>query len=180
MSLEREVIDLDDNITRKLSAGDSLTPEEFKHLKARRLEVLGRSYVNANLHVNTPNHMHGEWVPNDPVEIHRKESLGYKLADSSEYKLSLNPGHSDGTGKLQVGDVVYMVTPKVNQQIIEQIRAEEFQEMHGTKGGKQREERDFTSSFQQNISAEHGKPEILSRTHSVDGTEIKSTLTSGT
>lgn len=110
-------------------------PEETRaQKKARLAQVLDRGVTNDRLAVpNLPKHLHGEWIARDPSEIARMQGLGFWIDNEFAPLRSFN---SDGTKTSQVADVVFMVCPKEDYDIIEEIRNEKFKEVHGD--GKQR------------------------------------------
>jgi hypothetical protein len=124
-------------------------PEEHKRLRAERkakfARVLDRGIVNERLHVDLPPHIHGEWVPNDKLEIHRMATLGYTI--DTEYARK-RPLHTDdqGDGRSVVGDTVFMICSKEDKEILDEIRADEFERANGSPNdpnAPQREEKDF-------------------------------------
>jgi hypothetical protein len=148
MSQERDVL--------KVSAEGKTTTEVLtaeqkkeKHLekRARIARVLERGYVVDRATVdNLPPHLHGEWVPDDPMEIERKKALGFWIDREFAPKRSLH-GQADEADKARIGDCIYMTCLKEDKQLIDEIRYEQYVKTHGSpeelKRLKQQEERDF-------------------------------------
>ncbi len=118
-----------------------------EHRRARKEQlasVLERGVVATALHVETlPSNLHGEWVRDDQVEIYRMETLGYKI--DTEYAKDRRT-HSKGDSASYVGDVVFMTTPRENYELINEVKQEMFDRIHGTKKG-QSEEQQFEKSI---------------------------------
>lgn len=128
-----------------------ITSDEFKLLsrkdkKARLATVLERGLTADRLVVHgLPSDLYGEWVPNDPTEISRMEGMGFEMDTQYAVRRSL---HGSGSGEARVGDVVFMITGRETHELINEIRAEKFQEVHGKPGQKaQREEREFQNAL---------------------------------
>lgn len=156
MSEEREVIRLGRSTPsgtialseakelHKQETGESLE-ENFSLLerKARIARVLERGVTADRLAVDLPDGLYGEWVPRDLTEIDRKKLLGFRLDDEYAKKRSL---HSLGDGSAVVGDVVFMVTTRENKELIDLVKRERFERLHGSfkkKRGPQVEEKAF-------------------------------------
>lgn len=145
MTQEREVLTPDGKPQSLLALLDTLPEDQFVDELAR---VLDRGHTNLRLIVPLPSDVHGEWVPNDPQEIFRKQTLGFEI--DTKYAVS-NALHSDGTGKPIVGDVIYMTCPKRLKDAFDKLAAKRYEENHGgTKREKnQKEEKDFKSRSNQ-------------------------------
>ena len=162
MSKEREVA----NVPAK--AINELSDEDYT---ARLATVLDRGLVSTYLSVDLPSDLHGEWVPNDPIDIDRMKALGFEV--DTKHASSM---HGGGQGEKVVGDVIHMIQPMQQHILIEQYKAKKYDEMHGKKtdgsgdlieGSK--EEKDFKSQV--------GLPVIdESSTSSVNAEQIESAL----
>lgn len=151
MSIERDIqTPSGDTLTlnqeeRLLSRADELRKRQNK--KVKMMQILDRGIVGDRLKVDIPNNLHPEWVPNDPMEIHRMQTVGFRFPSEEEYK---NRGlHNQGDGKVIVGDVVLMVCDREDKEIIDEIRAEQFEKMNGRPGEAkvQAEEKNFKSQL---------------------------------
>lgn len=111
-------------------------------LKARLAQVLSRSIVEDRLLVPLPDDLHGEWVPDDEVEIARKQALGFEFNTTHGIGNKL---HDDGTGRIKVGDLVHMTIPKIQKEVIDELVREKFLELHGP---RKIEEKEFKSSVE--------------------------------
>lgn len=103
------------------SIEEKLASMSREEIKARVLSVLDRGIVNDRLHVTMPEHLHGEWVRNDPLEIDRLRMLGFWIDEEYSAKRAI---HADGSKGNKVGDVIFMVTTKDNKDIIDEARRE--------------------------------------------------------
>lgn len=157
---ERE-IDID------LTSGTAKRIETRGEAKARIAQVLERGVVADHLHVELPENLHGEWVPNDKQEILRKQALGFQIDTTYAKKMAM---HSDSTDKAIVGDVVFMTCSAENKSVIDEIAREKFERIHGNpkKGRSQIEEKEF-----QEANRKLGMPTIAdSNTATVDAKDI--------
>ena len=115
--------------------------------KARIAKVVDRGFVQSRLTVNLPSDTYGEWVSDDPSEIVRFQSMGFRLASKAEFPNATL--HGEGDDSVKVGDLKLMVAPMEVKEIIEEIRREEFQRRHGDprllQKGNVREEKEFKS-----------------------------------
>lgn len=136
MGQEREVNTLQGTKTLNDDLLKDLSDDQFEKEIAT---VLERGVTNMRLNVVLPEDLYGEWVPNDPVEIFRKQSLGFKIDD--KYAVS-NALHSDGTGKPIIGDVIFMVNSKRFKVAYDKLMHKRFEETHGNKQA-QVEERQY-------------------------------------
>lgn len=121
---------------------------ERGELKAKLASILDRGIVQDRLTVELPEDLHGEWVRNDPLEIRRLETLGFRVDDEYATKRAI---HSDGTNSAIVGDVIHMICPKEVKDLIDEIRIERMVREHaGKKMGKSRvnkEERELLTDI---------------------------------
>lgn len=120
-----------------------LTPEERALRKARLAVQLDRGMIQDRLSVPLPADVHGEWVRNDALEIHRLETLGFKVDTEFAKARAL---HSDGSNAAVVGDVIFMITSRENKEIIDEIRHEQFLAQNAPR--KSKEEKDFEAKMQ--------------------------------
>lgn len=115
------------------------TPELTRaERKAKLASILERGIVGDRLYVDLPSDVHGEWVPDDPLEIHRMQALGFEVDKTYSVKRAL---HAGGDGVSKVGDVVFMTCPMEIKEIVDEIRLENYHKTN-TKG-YQKEEKDF-------------------------------------
>lgn len=127
--------------------------EQYQEKRARIARVLERGYVVDRATVdNLPPEYHGEWVPDDPMEIERKKALGFWIDREYAPKRSLH-GQADEADKARIGDCIYMICTKEDKQLIDEIRYEQYVKTHGSpeelKRLKQQEERDFAKLTEQ-------------------------------
>jgi hypothetical protein len=152
------------------ATGTVLTPEERARKKARLATVLDRGVVQDRLEVKLPPDVYGEWVRDDPLEIHRLRTMGFEIDREHAPNQSL---HNDGTGAARVADVVFMTTTRENKELIDEIRHEQMMRLHDPRKG--REEREL----QANIAAESGGdvPTFTeSQTHSARTADVAAAL----
>lgn len=155
-----------------------LSPEDVKKLRAEKkakfARILERGVLVDRLAIALPPTIHGEWVNRDPTEVARLEQLGFRIDTEYAPKHRL---HDQGTNEAVVGDTVHMICDMDTYQILEEIRRDKFQELHGkpdSKGkvGPQIEEKTFAASVGPGI------PIIQeSDTRSAGSAEIKNALT---
>lgn len=135
--------------------------------------VLYRGQVNSRLDVPLPPGVHGEWVPDDPLEISRKQALGFKI--DTEYALA-NKLHSDGTGKPKVGDVIYMTCSKRVKEVIDKIAQQKYLENNGVKRREkdQLEEKGYKTNIRQlgHLIADEKITNVNSSAEVIDGQAI--------
>lgn len=92
-------------------------------------EILERGHAHLALNIDLKGTgLHGEWFRNDPTEIARAKMLGFKIDEEHARKNSI---HSDGTGKVIYGDVVFMTIPEHRKKIIDATYAEMARRKHG-------------------------------------------------
>ena len=129
-----------------------LSPADVKQLRAERkakfARILERGVLVDRLAVDLPPNVHGEWCSNDPVEIERLRGLGFEIDTKYAPARRL---HDKGTNESIVGDVIHMTCDMETWEILQEIRKEKFQELHGKpndkgKVGPQIEERQFAAS----------------------------------
>lgn len=145
MSTEREVTDL--NANRTVKTTEEIKAESRAEHKAKLAQILDRGMVQDRLHVELPVDMYGEWVPDDPLEVHRMQLMGFVIDTEYAVKRGL---HSVGGTEARIADVVFMVTQRETKELIDEIRAEQYEAAHGKKSGEikkgQIEEKAFASS----------------------------------
>ncbi len=124
--------------------GENITPAETREQKvARRAQIYNRGVLGDRLHVDLPPEIHGEWVPNNVVDIERKRGLGFEIDTEHAKNRAL---HDKGDGASYVGDVVFMTCSREDKEIIDEIRRKRYNDVHAPKGNKQLEERNFLNS----------------------------------
>ena len=142
---------------------EELTEEEIWQKRvirrARLATILERGRTVDRLHVELPEDVHGEWVPNEQKDILHYESLGFEIDTQYAAKRAL---HSDGTGKAIIGDVIYMICSRELKEDLDAVKAERYERRHGRlkasdRGGKaQVEERAFANQ----VDSKLGMPTI--------------------
>lgn len=125
--------------------------EERRKKKALIVTALERGVVHDRLHVDLPPDVYGEWVRRDPFAIAHMERLGFKV--DTEYAINRSL-HSDGTGKAQVADVVFMTTTRENKELIDEVKHERFLQFHAKPGKKSQEEKDLEANVQRDTDGE--------------------------
>lgn len=130
-----------------IASGTTLTPEQRATRKARLAVVLDRGIVQDRLKVDLPSDVHGEWVRDDPLEVHRLQLMGFEIDRQYAPNQSL---HNDGTGTARIADVVFMTTSRENKEIIDEIRHDQMMRTNDPRMA--REERELRS----NIASESG------------------------
>jgi hypothetical protein len=142
--------------------------------KAKLVEVLDRGITVDRLKVDLPPELYGEWVPNDPGEIARMETLGFEIDKEYSPKRSL---HGSGSGEGRVADVIFMTTSRETKELIDEIRNEKFIQMHG------KANRDNRAAVAEEREIQQGSPLPVineSSTSSVQGQEIAAQLFNNT
>jgi hypothetical protein len=159
-----------DLVDGKLTEAPPQVEETKAQRKARLLNVLDRSPVNARFQVILPNGRHPEWIRNDALEIDRMKALGFEMARADEVATTL---HNDGTGKAIVGDVVLMTCSREDKEMIDEIRREQQERLNGKPGGDKevKEEREFKKVGDSDVPTFNE-----GRTHTAKADDIKSAL----
>lgn len=168
-------IDLSKRATSKVGEEQRIAPTRSE-IKARLAQVLDRGVVNERLHVDLPSDMHGEWVPNTREEIYRMETLGFEVDTTYAKQRAL---HNDGTDKAIIGDVIFMTCSKMVKEVIDEVRREKFEALHGVKNGKQKEERDFEAVSKRTLEEAHMSSSVHSSVRSADKAQIEAALDAG-
>jgi len=149
VSEQREIINLTTGQPVSLTQALDREPENIKELraqkKARLIRVLDRGVIIDRLHVDLPAHLHGEWFPKDTLAVHEANVLGFHVDTEYATKMPMFD-NKDPDGGAVVGDVIFMVCEKETKELIDEIRTENFERVHGKHGRGQREERDFATS----------------------------------
>lgn len=134
--------------------------------KARLAQVFDRGVIGDRLHVDLPPDLQGEWVPTkDGVHVARKKALGYWIDEV--YAKNHSALHDKGDVGSHVGDVVFMVTSKENKQILDEIKAERFKELHMPKKGRQKEELDFIGTVDEDTRPSADSKIVRARPHDI-------------
>jgi hypothetical protein len=123
------------------------------------------------LKVDLPSDLHGEWVPNDKLEIARYEAMGFVIDTAYAPSRSL---HSDGTGKAIIGDTIHMICHKSVREAIDKIRKRAFDASHGVKS-KQAEETEYLKTAAP-LVADGIVPTAESKAHAIDDRDIVAAL----
>lgn len=153
---------------------DNLTEEQRKAIELAKLkaeqkkiyaQMLDRGLVYDRMSVQLPPDLHGEWVRNDAAAINRLATLGFR--DGSDYVRD-KALHSDGTGKVIVADVVFMVIDKIKKEAYD----EAISELGARRRGDNREEKEFASSIETNFPGVEPVISESSRTQQVGADEI--------
>jgi hypothetical protein len=115
---------------RAVEAGDTLAPitnAETKEQKLARIaQILDRGIVVDRLHVNLPEGVHGEWVRDDPIAIERMKAIGFEVDTQFAKSRALH----DDTGKVKVGDVIFMTAPQEIRDLVKQVRKRKFDDFY--------------------------------------------------
>lgn len=119
---ERDTINLTDS--------SEIDFANIDELEARIARVMERGMLADRLNVELPGELYGEWVSDDPVEIFRMQAMGFKEDKEYATKYAI---HSDGTNRAKVGDVVFMVAPRIVKQLIDKRHAILYEQTHGKK-----------------------------------------------
>lgn len=138
-----------------------VTEEKIKEIesreqrKARKARVLERGITIDRTTVELPAHLHGEWVPAGPVgnregsiEVERARALGFEIDTQYATKRTL---HSDGSSAPMVGDCIFMIIPKEEKELIDEVRNEQYERQHGKPGAPvhaQTEEKDYRAKME--------------------------------
>lgn len=135
--------DLDVDLTNGTEKNLSQIPtsEEVLQYKTRLAQVYERGLIVDRLHVDLPDHLHGEWVSRDVGEIARMELLGFQVDTEYATKRKLN---DKADGSAIIGDVVFMIQPKWMKEVHDEKRRQMYFDTHLKK--KQKEESDFITS----------------------------------
>jgi hypothetical protein len=124
--------------------------KEEKRARIARVQSRGL-IIDATTVDNLPQHLHGEWVHRSDIDITRMQAMGFWIDEEYAPNRSM---HSDGSkNKGIVGDTVFMVTTRENKELIDEVRQEEYQKMHGIAKADgsivdQREEREYKNSVE--------------------------------
>lgn len=150
MSEQREFIDVKSGVPIATSQALAQEAEENRKRRAEKKQriarVLTRGVIIDRLHVDLPEGLYGEWMPNDKLAIAEAELLGFRVDTQYARKNAL---HKDADGGASVlGDVVFMICDREDKDIIDELRAEAFEAAHGKRGkGGQKEEREFQNQL---------------------------------
>jgi hypothetical protein len=112
----------------KVISDDDLENLSIEQLAHRFVEIADRGITNLRLNVPLPDHIHGEWVPNDSASIAEYRLKGFKIDDEHAVKYGL---HSDGSGRPLIGDVVFMTCPKRIKQALDMASEIRYKRTHG-------------------------------------------------
>ena len=152
MPIERDIATFAGDIT--LKDAQERDPEDIKRLRAdkksRYARILDRGMIHDRLHVDLPEHLHGEWVSNDRISIIEMETLGFSIDRTHAAKMPVNR-NDQGDGTAVIGDTIFMVCEKEDKEILDEIRREAFIAANGKPGDvrkSQREEKEFAASNQ--------------------------------
>lgn len=152
------------------------THEDEIAFRERVSVVLDRGLIIDRLAVpGLPANLYGEWISTDPVTQASASLKGF--VDGSEYaaKTGLN---DDGTGAIKNVDVKFMVMPKWQKKIIDEVNAKRYEQNHLSDKRKQKEERDFEANNKAiGIPVEtKNKSLVASETTNVSGDQIEQAL----
>jgi hypothetical protein len=164
-ALEKGEIPLVDTTEKKVGPSE----KEIKEFQARVARVYERGLIVDRLHVDLPPDLHGEWFPNEPGEIARAELLGFNIDTEHAPKRKLN---DKADGSAIIGDVIFMVQPRWQRDIIEKKRAQIYYETHLKK--RQKEESDFLAN--QSAIGEAKNSNVNSVAEVIPGHEISERL----
>lgn len=175
MSEQRPIISAKTGMPVSQTDALAREPEEIKRLraekKARLARVLDRGVIVDRLHVELPDHLYGEWIPNDKLSIHEANVLGFNVDTEFATRMPMF-NNKDEDGGAVVGDVIFMVCEKETKDLIDEIRAENFERVHGKHGRGQKEETEFRT-----LSESTGLPIVdESRSRSARKAELQDAL----
>src|SRR5678816_2899101 len=129
------------------AANEVLAQETRDQRRARLAHILERGVIHDRLHVKGPDHLHFEWIRNNPLDVDAMKALGFRI--DTEYSTKRNL-HSDGTSANQVSDVICMVCEKEVKEDIDYVRAVQQEKLNNPRrAGK--EEREFANSVDPEI-----------------------------
>lgn len=131
--------------THDTSPLEDVTKLTVAEKKARLAAVLERGHVNYALKVDLPPEVVGQWVRNNPNDIAAAEALGFKVDTQYAPGRKLH-GSADGTSR--VGDVVHMIIPKDDRDLIGEVLQDRINRVHGLKGHKQIEDSMLDANLQ--------------------------------
>ena len=125
------------------TASETPTVEETRdQRKARIAQVFERGVLGDRLHVDLPPNLKGEWVPTkDGIHVARKKALGFWIDE--EHAKNHAALHDKGDIGSHVGDVVFMVCTTETKELLDEVKAERFRELHAPNRGKQKEDKDY-------------------------------------
>jgi len=129
------------------AANETLAKESREQRRARLAHILERGVIHDRLHVTGPDHLHFEWVRNNPLDVDAMKAIGFRI--DTEYSTKRNL-HSDGTSANQISDVICMVCEKEVKEDIDYIRAVQQEKLNNPRrAGK--EEREFANAVDPDI-----------------------------
>jgi hypothetical protein len=168
LSGERRVITDAD----KKKAADVAAKLTRAEKKARFVRVLERGFTIDRLTVELPDHLYGEWVPQDQIE--RWQTLGFE--DGTEY--AAKRGLHD---KGRIADCVFMVQPREDHELYEEVRRELFIQQHGSPDEKRRLQQKEEKEFANLVETQAGLPVVdESVEHEARRSEIKEAIAAKT
>jgi hypothetical protein len=123
----------------------SALEREKQEYRARAASIVSRSRLLDIIKVDLPEHLHGEWVPNNNVSINEAKLQGMEIDTEHAAKSSL---HSDGSGKAILGDCIFMIQPKWQHDILVEEGQKAYDRKHGIRGSdkSQVEEREYLNT----------------------------------
>lgn len=133
MSIERDVQSADginSVLTEEALAAIALEEEKLD-FKKRAAAILSRSQVQEALNVAVPDDIHHEWIPRDEQSVTEAQMKGFVF--DTKYAISSSL-HSDGSGHILHGDCFSMVMPKWKKEILDGVKQERFERVHGKRG----------------------------------------------
>ena len=163
---------------RTTEIGDTLAqdkPEDRSAKKARIAAVLDRGITTYNLRTDyLPNSLAYQWAPySNDNEMSRLSLLGFEVYTPEKHGTFEGAPKPREDGTIRVGDVVLMVTPKENKELIDEVYRELVNSIHNP-SKEQIEERQFKNSMQHGV-----KPIVESKTERVDGNAIAAAINQG-
>lgn len=128
----------------------STTPEkkeevklDRKQRKAMLITALERGIVSERMNVKLPDNLYGQWCRDDPFEIDRLKSVGFRIDTEYAPQIAL---HSDGTSSAKVADTIHMICDRDIKELIDEIKHDQFLAAHVKP--VQKEEKDYEANVQ--------------------------------
>jgi hypothetical protein len=147
----------------------AMSPQERAKRRASIVTALERGVINDRMAIKLPDHMHGEWVRRDSVEIDAMRRLGFEVETQYGKENALN---TDGSGSIIVHDVVFMTTSREQKELIDEVKQERAYNQANPKG-PQKEEKEFAGLVRAGGDI---RPETNSQTREVRRESIAAAL----
>lgn len=106
----------------------------------QQAEILSRSIVQDNLHVQTPAGVYGEWIPNNGNSINEAKMKGFEFHEASKEEQNNHGMHGDATSHLIISDTVFMTMPQWKKDVHVQLHNERIRKLHSNKTNQAEED----------------------------------------